>query len=236
MRTYLAALAALRRPVLRWEGPDGASLELTGPVLANWAHKAHGLLAESEVGPDLDLGGVDSAGLHWRALSGVLAAWSLGAGVRIVAEQEPQSDWAALASEHRAEDPVTRSADEVFVFPVAPFALSVAAPVDTIDYATALRTHPDEAPVGIVETVSFGDASTTESAALARLAACPTPPPPRSSSRRRPAPPPTGAGCSRDSSTDSSSSARRTERFSPSLRSSPLHLADEPPRACGPVQ
>ncbi|SLN01144.1 hypothetical protein [Brevibacterium yomogidense] len=170
MRTYLAALAALRRPVLRWEGPDGASLELTGPVLANWAHKAHGLLAESEVGPDLDLGVVDSAGLHWRALSGVLAAWSLGASVRIVAEQEPQSDWAALASEHRAEDPVTRSADEVFVFPVAPFALSVAAPVDTIDYATALRTHPDEAPVGIVETVSFGDASTTESAALARLA------------------------------------------------------------------
>lgn len=169
MRTYLAALAELRRPVLRWEGPDGASLELTGPVLANWAHKAHGLLAESEVGPEVDLGVVDSAGLHWRALSGVLAAWSLGACVRIVDEEEPPSAWAALVSEHRAEDPVTHSADEVFVFPIAPLALGVDAPVDTIDYATALRAHPDEAPVGVVASVSFGDASTTTSAALARL-------------------------------------------------------------------
>ncbi|SMY12397.1 hypothetical protein [Brevibacterium jeotgali] len=169
MRTYLAALAELRRPVLRWEGPDGASLELTGPVLANWAHKAHGLLADSEVGPDLDLGIVDSAGLHWRALTGALAAWSLGACVRIVADEEPQSGWAALASEHRAEDPVTHSADEVFVFPIAPLALSVDAPVDTIDYATALRTHPDEAPVGALASVSFGDAATTESAAFAGL-------------------------------------------------------------------
>ena len=158
MRTYLAALAELRRPVLRWEGPDGASLELTGPVLANWVHKAHGLLAESEVGPDLDLGIVDSAGLHWRALSGVLAAWSLGACVRIVTAEAPQGDWAALASEHRAEDPVTHSADEVFVFPVAPLA-----------YATALRTHPDEAPLGAIASVSFGAASTTESAALTQL-------------------------------------------------------------------
>lgn len=169
MRTYLSALAELRRPVLRWEGPDGASLELTGPVLANWVHKAHGLLAESEVGPDLDLGIVDSAGLHWRALSGVLAAWSLGACVRIVTAEAPQGDWAALASEHRAEDPVTHSADDVFVFPVAPLALSVDAPVDTIDYATALRTHPDEAPLGAIASVSFGDASTTGSAALTQL-------------------------------------------------------------------
>ncbi len=174
MRTYLAALAALRRPVLRWEGADGAALELTGPVLANWVHKAHGLLGESEVGPDLDLGVVDSAGLHWRALSGVLAAWSLGACVRILDDEEPSDDWAALAVEHRAEDPVTQSADEVFVFPVAPLALRVDAPVDTIDYATALRTHPDEAPVGAVATVSFGDASSTEEVSLARLTESPT--------------------------------------------------------------
>lgn len=171
MRTYLTALADLRRPVLRWEGPDGAALELTGPVLANWAHKAHGLLAASDVGPDLDLGVVDSAGLHWRALSGVLAAWSLGACVRIIGAEEPPDPWAALASEHRAEDPVTHSADEVFVFPVAPLALGVDAPPDTIDFATALRAHPDEAPVGAVAHVSFGDASAAESAPLTALSA-----------------------------------------------------------------
>ena len=169
MRTYLATLADLRRPVLRWEGPDGASLELTGPVLANWAHKAHGLLAESDVGPDLDLGVVDA--------SGALAAWSLGACVRIVSADEPPGPWAALASEHRAEDPVTHSADEVFVFPAAPLALGVDAPPDTIDFATALRAHPDEADVGTVAHVTFGDAATAESAPLPALTAQSAPAP-----------------------------------------------------------
>lgn len=178
MRTFLTALADRRTPVLRWEDATGASLELTGPVLANWVHKAHGLLADSDVGPDLDLGvveetGAGQPGLHWRALAGVLAGWSLGACVRVIDEEEPDDPWAALVSEHRADDAVTHSADEVFVHPVAPLSLGVDAPQDTIDFATALRAYPDEAPVGTTARVTFGDTTHTETADLRTL--CDTP-------------------------------------------------------------
>lgn len=173
MRTVLTALADRRHPVLRWEGPAGASLELTGPVLANWVHKAHGLLADTEVGPDLDLGIVDGAGLHWRALAGALAAWSLGGCVRVITDEAPDTPWAALASEDRAEDPVTHSADELLVFPVAPLALGVDTGPDTIDFATALRAYPDEVDVGTTGRVAFGDARTTASADLRDLCAAP---------------------------------------------------------------
>ncbi|GAA4515952.1 hypothetical protein [Brevibacterium yomogidense] len=179
MRTFLTALAERRHPVLRWEDSAGASLELTGPVLANWAHKAHGLLADSDVGPDLDLGvveetGAEEPGVHWRALAGALAAWSLGACVRVIDEEEPDAPWAALVSEHRADDAVTHSADEVFIYPVAPLALGVDAPQDTIDFATALRAYPDEAPIGTTARVTFGDAAHTETEGLRALCGAPS--------------------------------------------------------------
>lgn len=180
MRTVLTALAARRHPVLRWEDASGATLELTGPVLANWVHKAHGLFADIDLGPDLALGIVAESParpgdpvppLHWRALAGALAAWSLGARVRMIDAEAPEDPWAALVPEPRAEDPVLHSADEVLVFPLAPLALSVDTPPDTVDFAAALRSYPDEAPVPAVPAVAFGDAATLETVPLADLTA-----------------------------------------------------------------
>lgn len=171
MRAVLTALAARHRPVLRWEDADGASLELTGPVLANWVHKAHGLLSDLDAGPHRELGIVSApeTPLHWRALAGALAAWSLGAPVHVVDEAPPAGDWLALTPEERAEDPVTDSADEVLVFPTAPLALAADAPPETIDFATALRAFPDDAPLTATPDVSFGDAATTQTVRLADL-------------------------------------------------------------------
>jgi hypothetical protein len=152
VRTVLAALAARRHPVLRWEDADGAALELTGPVLANWVHKAHGLLADLDAGPHRDLGLVAGADepLHWRALAGALAAWGLGAPVLLVTDVPPADEWIALVPEARAQDPVMDSADEVLVFPVAPLALAADTPPETLDFATALRAFPDESAIAAV--------------------------------------------------------------------------------------
>ena len=171
MRAVLAALTDRHRPVLRWEDAAGASLELTGPVLANWVHKAHGLLSDINAGPHLELGIVSApeTPLHWRALAGALAAWSLGAPVRIVDDESPAADWLALTTEARAQDPVTDSADEVLVYPTAPLALAADAPPETIDFATALRAFPDDAPLTPTSDVTFGDAAATQTVRLADL-------------------------------------------------------------------
>jgi hypothetical protein len=160
VRTVLAALAARRHPVLRWEDADGAALELTGPVLANWVHKAHGLLADLDAGPHRDLGLVAGADepLHWRALAGALAAWGL-------------DEWIALVPEARAQDPVMDSADEVLVFPVAPLALAADTPPETLDFATALRAFPDESAIAASPTVTLGGAAAPLTVPLVELTA-----------------------------------------------------------------
>ncbi|WP_019159172.1 hypothetical protein [Brevibacterium senegalense] len=173
MRTVLAALAARRHPVLRWEDGDGAALELTGPVLANWVHKAHGLLADLDVGPHRGLGLVVGADepLHWRALAGALAAWGLGSPVLLVTDEPPADEWIALVPEALAQDPVTDSADEVLVFPVAPLALAADAPPETIDFATALRAFPDESAIAASPRVTLGEAAAPQTVQLAELTA-----------------------------------------------------------------
>jgi hypothetical protein len=173
VRTVLAALAARRHPVLRWEDADGAALELTGPVLANWVHKAHGLLADLDAGPHRDLGLVAGADepLHWRALAGALAAWGLGAPVLLVTDVPPADEWIALVPEARAQDPVMDSADEVLVFPVAPLALAADTPPETLDFATALRAFPDESAIAASPTVTLGGAAAPLTVPLVELTA-----------------------------------------------------------------
>ncbi|GAA2086734.1 MULTISPECIES: TIGR03089 family protein [Brevibacterium] len=171
MRTLVEHLATRRRPVLRWEDGEGAVLELTGPVLANWVHKSAGLLAELEVGPGTDLGIVDRTGLHWRALAGALAAWSLGATVRVLdpaAGEGPAGPWVALAHEDCAQEPITGSAEEVLVYAAAPLALTVEVPAGFTDFSAAVRSQPDQAALGETPTVRAGDAARTETWAPAK--------------------------------------------------------------------
>lgn len=69
------------RPVLAWYG-EAARIELSGHVLANWVIKAIGHLDD-----EVDLAPGDLVVLdlppHWKRLVLALAAWSLGAEVRL---------------------------------------------------------------------------------------------------------------------------------------------------------
>ncbi|WP_029089633.1 TIGR03089 family protein [Brevibacterium album] len=178
MHTLIDTLSARRRPVLRWEDGEGGLLELTGPVFANWVRKSAGLLAELEVGPDRELGLVDRR-LHWRALAGALAAWSLGAAVRALdpAGGDPADageltgDWIALAHEDSAQEAVTASAEEVLVYAAAPLVLSLEVPAGFTDFSSAVRGHADDTPIAEVALVRTGNAESTEELDLAALLA-----------------------------------------------------------------
>lgn len=137
-------------PAAAWRGTDGTSFEPTGPVLANWAMKAMGLLGDLAVGPDLPLLLVAPRGeVHWRALCFALAAWELGATVVFV-DPTARHDHAelpepaiALAPESWEDDGTTESADEVLVYPEAPLALAATVAPGFTDAAGAVRAYPD---------------------------------------------------------------------------------------------
>lgn len=155
MRDLVTALAARAEPALISVTADGARLELTGAVLANWVHKSVGLLGELDVGPDTALGIVcpAPAALHWRALAAALAAWALDAPVHLLTRDSPEPDepWVALRPEtlpgtgSRIDD---SAAEDVLVFATAALALRSETEPGCTDFIAAVRAHPDVAPLG----------------------------------------------------------------------------------------
>ncbi|GAA0036154.1 MULTISPECIES: hypothetical protein [Brevibacterium] len=87
----LTRLSRTGGPVLFWRGPDYDSLDLTGPVIANWVHKGVGLFGDYELGPDFTLFVPSPSGLHWRELVAVLSVL-LGGGRVILARGGDATD------------------------------------------------------------------------------------------------------------------------------------------------
>lgn len=171
MRELIDALASSPGPALT-EVSAAGDFQPTGPVLANWAHKSAGLLAESGAGPDCGVGIVGD-GLGWRSLAAALAAWSLSAPVAFLSpgDEEPEAEWIALVDERVCGGglpAVTGSAAEVFAVPAAPLALGVDAPEGAADFAAEIRIQPDRAALGspAEAVVGFGEASRRFDAAV----------------------------------------------------------------------
>ena len=148
-------LAALQSPVLTWRNAHGDRLELTGRVFANWVFKSAGLLHELEVGPDLPLVVIGSPDqpLHWRALAALLAAQTLGAQAVLTTDSAQPGvaadRWVAIgdaAESHRVAD-IAAAATEVLLYDAAPLALSTPAEAGFIDFISAVRAYPDQAPL-----------------------------------------------------------------------------------------
>jgi hypothetical protein len=153
----LSAIAHTGGPVLLWRGPDYDSLDLTGPVVANWVNKGVGLFGDYDLGPDFTLFAPLPEGLHWRELVAVISV--LLAGGRVVIGSTDGSDGAEAASavppadEHVAivplgheDDDSVSDAEEVFVYNPPALALSTPVDEDFIDFNSAIRAYPDVMP------------------------------------------------------------------------------------------
>jgi uncharacterized protein (TIGR03089 family) len=83
LRALLAADAG--RPRLTWYGADGDRVELSGRTLENWVAKTANLLVEEfDAGPGSVIGLRLPA--HWRAVTWLLAVWSVGACALVPAD------------------------------------------------------------------------------------------------------------------------------------------------------
>ncbi|WP_349828706.1 hypothetical protein [Brevibacterium litoralis] len=182
-------LATVAGPVLTQHLTDPPErMDLGGPVLSNWVHKSHGLLTDLGVGPvedgGLSLGLVVGselagssgtpadgspaaevpAGLHWRALALVLAAWTLDTRVHLVTDAAtvPEDDWIAVVSDVALRDPAVRdrtgAADEVLVYALPGLALRTEVEDGYTDYLSTVRTYPDQAPLRPLGPVILVDA------------------------------------------------------------------------------
>lgn len=71
------------RPRLTWYGPEPERVELSGPVLANWAVKTTNLLVEEfDAGPGTVIGIDLPPG--WRSMVWVLSTWRTGATAALI--------------------------------------------------------------------------------------------------------------------------------------------------------
>lgn len=153
----LSTIARTGGPVLLWRGPDHDSLDLTGPVIANWVNKGVGLFGDYDLGPDFTLFAPLPRGLHWRELVSVLSV--LLAGGRVVigsstaAGAEASStpvppEWghAAIVPLGHEDDDSVSDSDEVFVFNPPALALSTPVDEDFVDVNSAVRAYPDVTP------------------------------------------------------------------------------------------
>lgn len=93
----LTRLSRTGGPVLFWRGPDYDSLDLTGPVIANWVHKGVGLFGDYDLGPDFTLFVPSPSGLHWRELVAILSVL-LGGGRVVLSADSPASGGDATVS------------------------------------------------------------------------------------------------------------------------------------------
>ncbi|WP_166970990.1 hypothetical protein [Brevibacterium atlanticum] len=152
----LTAIAHTGGPVLLWRGPDYDSLDLTGPVIANWVNKGVGLFGDYDLGEDFTLFAPLPQGLHWRELVSVLSV--LLAGGRVVigsaaadgstgtadgSPVPPDEEHVAIVPLGHEDDPAVADADEVFVFNPPALALSTPVDEDFIDINSAIRAYPD---------------------------------------------------------------------------------------------
>lgn len=135
-------------PVLLWRGPDFDSLDLTGPVVANWVNKGVGLFGDYDLGPDFTLYAPMPDGLHWRELVAILSVLLAGGRVVVGAESEdptPEAEHFALVPFGHETDPEVNDAEEIFVFNPPALALSTPVNEDFIDMNSAIRAYPDVA-------------------------------------------------------------------------------------------
>jgi hypothetical protein len=157
----IGRIAGHSGPAVSWHGADGAMLEPTGAVIANWVYKATGLLRDFGCGPRVPLLVVTDGTWHWRSLSFSLAAWAIGAPVIFTgplaqpAALDGYPAHLALAEESCADTPATAAADEVLVYPTAPLALDVEVPDGFTDAVSAMRAHPDTAVLPPLRTLSW---------------------------------------------------------------------------------
>ncbi|GAA1796439.1 MULTISPECIES: hypothetical protein [Brevibacterium] len=175
----LTRLAGTGGPVLFWRGPDFDTLDLTGPVIANWVNKGVGLFGDYDLGPDFTLFVPLPGGLHWRELVAILSV--LLAGGRVVLGEQgdaggtasaggsisavPDGDFHALVPVGFESDPAIASAEEIFVFNPPALALSTPVDADFIDVNSAIRAYPDVTPRrldGSGTLAVLGAAGTTE--------------------------------------------------------------------------
>jgi uncharacterized protein (TIGR03089 family) len=76
------------RPRVTWYGPDGERVEFSAKTLDNWVSKTANLLVdELDAGPEALVGIALPA--HWRTVVWLLAAWTVGAHVLVLADGLP---------------------------------------------------------------------------------------------------------------------------------------------------
>ena len=147
------AARAAGHPRLTWYGPDGARIELSGSVLANWVTKTVNLLVEElDAGPGtrvlLDLPP------HWRTVPWALAAWRTGACVVLPGDGGRAHDGAGRADVGPVDVVVT---DRPAAHPAPGRPVVVA-----VTLASLARRFDGELPAGAVDAaaavMTYGDA------------------------------------------------------------------------------
>ncbi|WP_181275604.1 hypothetical protein [Brevibacterium oceani] len=160
----LTAITHTGGPVLLWRGPDYDSLDLTGPVIANWVNKGVGLFGDYDLGEDFTLFAPLPQGLHWRELVSALSVLLAGGHAVIGCSADtgagnsgapatvsrtagspapPDEDHVAIVPLGHEDDESVAEADEVFVFNPPALALSTPVDEDFIDINSAIRAYPD---------------------------------------------------------------------------------------------
>lgn len=97
------------RPAIAWHGNDGR-LELSGHVLANWIIKATNHLRDELM---LDPGAVVALAMppHWKRLVIALAAWSVGASVRVLGPDGVEGHLPAADADQDDQEPAVLVTD-----------------------------------------------------------------------------------------------------------------------------
>lgn len=140
----LEALAAMGpRPALAWYG-EGARVELSGAVLANWIIKSVGHLAD-EIALEPGELVVIAAPAHWKRLVLALASWSLGARVKLCESDEGIEGEVRVLVTDRPSAPLADQADEVLALEPASLAMRWPGELPALahDWVQEVRAHPD---------------------------------------------------------------------------------------------
>ncbi|WP_193105290.1 TIGR03089 family protein [Brachybacterium sp. FME24] len=172
-------LTALARsgpnPALAWYG-EAARIELSGHVLANWVIKTIGHLHD-EIALEPGDAVVLDLPPHWKRLVLALAAWSLGAHVTLLGENEDETGGREtgttvptaprLVATDRPDSALARSADEVLA--VQPVSLAPRfdgqLPALVHDWVAEVRASPDQ--LGVVLPAWGGPAPSLPESSLA---------------------------------------------------------------------